>query len=192
MTDEMSPPKSTGGLSWSEIWTQALTRPSVMTFENLINQPQATRQRAYKWVFLSTLVGGTVATMAEWLRGQSPHWLQWAGIPILALLAVIALILAAGVTQWVARAIGGTGNSTQLVYAFATFNAPMSVATGFVFGTILLLPLSLYGLILTVIAVKAVHRFSWGKAVVSVLPILLGTLLIPITAIAILVSNLRG
>ncbi len=195
MTDELNnlnPRRSDSGPAWNEIWSQALTHPSVATFDNLISQPHGTSQRAYKWVFLSALVGSTVATVAGWLRGQSPNWIQLVSIPILALLALVALMFTAGVTQLVARAIGGVGNYTQLVFAFATFNAPMAIVTGFIFGTILLLPLSVYWLTLNVIAIKAVHHFGWGKAVASALPVTLGVLLIPLAAIIILVVNLRS
>ncbi len=176
--------------SWGDIWTTAFTRPSVATFENLVRNPQANSQRAYKWMFVSALVGYTIPVLSPLVRGVSPQWLYLLGVPILALIAVLLLMLMAGITQLVARAMGGTGTYSQMVYAFAAFNAPTTVITGiiftFPFGRLVI---GIYWFVLNLIAIKAINRFGWGKAVVSTLPILAGVVLILLAAFAIIFAN---
>ena len=92
-------------------------------------------------------------------------------VPFAAVMSVIGLVISAGITQFFAGALGGTGSYSKLVYAFAAYSAPLSVITG-VIGAIplvncLAIPLGFYGLALNVIANKAVNQFSWGRAIVS-------------------------
>lgn len=41
--------------NWAEVWTAALTRPSVPTYTELLNDPAAKPRRAYAWIYLAAL-----------------------------------------------------------------------------------------------------------------------------------------
>jgi hypothetical protein len=107
---------------------------------------------------------------------------------------VLGLMISAGLTQLIASALGGTGSYSKLVYAFATYSAPLAIISSIV-GSIpyvnyLAFPLSIYGMVLNVIAVKAVNQFGWGKAIASswliLASILLVVVLVAVMVIAIL------
>ena len=90
---------------------------------------------------------------------------------VVGLRSVLAVVIGAGVTHGIGRALGSTGTYSQLVYAMATYLAPWSLIT-MVVGSIplvnyLVLPLAIYGIVLNVIAVKAANHFGWGKAIAA-------------------------
>ena len=175
--------------SWSDVWMAAITQPSVETYEGLANDTNSEPQSAYKWVFITTLIGVAFSTIVgalfstalnigaggdpaleAALGGGSIFAVLCTG-PIGGALAVLLLALWAGVSQLIAGALGGTGSYSKLVYTFAAFAAPLTlVAT--VLGTfpiigLLQFPLWLYQLVLSVIAVKAVNQIGWGQAAIA-------------------------
>jgi len=177
-------------LSWKETWWLALTQPSVATYERIIRDPKATTSRGYNWVFVAALIGyvlfwlvqsmvGAIygAGATEVLGAYEVFGVSLAGLicvtPVAALLAVLGLIIGAVVLHVCARILGGTGTYSKLVYAIAAYDAPMmliSLALGPIptlnYANLLM---SIYVVALQVIAVKAVHQFSWGKAIASVM-----------------------
>ena len=171
-------------LSWSETWIKALTQPSVETFEEIICDPNASNRRAYNWVFVSALISYIVAMLVVAVTGVSMTGsVEGAGFnvltliccaPVGGLLAVLGLAISAGITQTVASMLCGTGSYDKLVYANAAYIAPLSLVSGLLsyipIIRFLTVPLGLYGIVLNVMAVKAVNRFSWGKAVSSSVP----------------------
>jgi tetratricopeptide (TPR) repeat protein len=190
-------------LSWGETWTRVLTRPSVASFERVLRDPQASAKRAYTWVFFGALIGNLFSWCGVILvsRGNADVLGAasevWGGsllcAPPQALMAglgaILGLAIRAGITQWIARALGGRGKFPQLAYATAAYLAPLTITMGAVsaipYVNLLILPLAISGLVLNVMAVKAVNRFGWGEAIVaSLAPSAL--LLIPIIVIAIL------
>ncbi len=93
-------------------------------------------------------------------------------LPVLAALAIVGMIIVVGIQNLVARALGGEGGFDDLIYAYASFSAPLSLI-GAAVGLIPVLGclsifVGLYGLVLNVIAVKAVHRVDTGRAILSV------------------------
>lgn len=95
-------------------------------------------------------------------------------------LAVLFFALFTAIVQWIAKLFGGSGTYDKLVYTFAAISVPVSLLTlvlslfsaipfvGVCIG-IFSFGISIYALVLQVMAVKAVNRFDWGKAVGSVL-----------------------
>jgi tetratricopeptide (TPR) repeat protein len=190
-------------LSWGQAWIRVLTQPSVETFEALLRDPQASAKRAYTWVFFGALIGNLLSWCGvilvnrgnvDALNAASEYWggsLLCA--PPQALMvglgAILGLAIRAGITHWIACALGGTGKFSRLAYASAAYIAPLAILTGLVSGIpyvgFLVFPFALSEIVLNVIAVKAVHRFGWWKAIgASLLPAML--LMIPVTVIAIL------
>lgn len=155
-----------------DVWIRALTQPSVATFEDLVWNCNTTR--AYTWVCVSTLIGYTISVVGSesFVRGgMDVSGALICGAPIRALLSVLGLTINAGITQLVASALGGTGTYSKLAYAFASYMAPLALVTSMLgcvpYCNLLSYPLVIYGIVLNVIAVKAVHEFGWGEAVVS-------------------------
>jgi hypothetical protein len=99
-------------------------------------------------------------------------------VPIGAALgALLGVAFSAWVTQLIARALGGSGTYTKLVYLFAAFQAPLLIVSplgGLPVPCLFLVSLGtgLYGLLLTVISVEAVNRFGWGRALAASSPLL--------------------
>ena len=178
-------------LSWSEVWISALTKPSVETYESLVRDPGASANKAYGWVFICALIGYAISSVISLAIGALFETSSIAGfntgalfgsslfalvccVPIFAILAVVGLIINSGLTQFVARILGGTGTYSELVYANAAYTAPLSLVSSIV-GAIpfvnlcLGIPLAIYYLVLAVIATNAVNKFGWGKAVFSAL-----------------------
>jgi hypothetical protein len=186
-----------------------MTRPSVATFENIVRDPAASNNRAYAWVFVSALLSYAIAVPLQWvftnlLGAGSPDSgsdlgsslvLLVCGAPLVGVFSVLGLMISAAVSQFVAGILGGSGTYTQLAYALAAYLAPLALITGIV-GAIplvncLLVPLGIYGLVLNIVAVKAVHQFGWGKAVASSVVVFAGILVV-VAFLTIIVLALLG
>lgn len=112
------------------------------------------------------------------------------GAPIGAIFAVLFFAIGVALVQWAAKLFGGTGTFDKLAYAFSAINVPYAVIAavltligiipfvGILTGLIAI-ALSVYTIVLGVLAVKAVHGLDTGKAV--------GALLLPLVAIFLLV-----
>ena len=179
-------------LSWIEVWTRALTCPSVETFQALLRDPKASAARGYRWMLLCGLVASTISGLAAYLvfgPGAGgvvclPVQVAMGGIG-----AVLVLGIRAGITQWLARVFEGTGKYADLVYAIAAYSAPLTIVVSLAVVVILVsympclygvfLPLAIADVVLEAMAVKAVHRFGWAEAIgASLIPI--AALLIPV------------
>ncbi len=189
--------------TWNETWSLVLTQPSVGTFQEIIEDPKASKRRAYLWVFVATLVGSAISVVVNALFSEitaptsntseststfvSTLLALLLGTPVSALLATFVFADAVLLTQFVAHKLGGTGTIKQLMWASAAYVAPLSLgatalsAISIVNCTALLL--SLYGLLLNCIAIKTVNRLSWGKAFVAAL---IAPLLLLIIAVALI------
>ena len=100
--------------------------------------------------------------------------------PIAGAIATLFFAIGVGIIQWIARLFRGTGTFSQLAYTMAAISVPFSLVSSVLtpFSSILYvnictgllsLVLGLYGLVLEVMAVKAVNKFGWGEAIGSVL-----------------------
>ena len=102
------------------------------------------------------------------------------GAPVFAILGVIGFAISVALIQWIAKLFGGTGSFEKLAYTFSMILFPISVISalltllsaipfvGICFG-IFSLGISIYMLVLQVLAVQAVNGLDTGKAVGSVL-----------------------
>jgi transcriptional regulator with XRE-family HTH domain len=180
---------------WHEIWWTALVRPSEETYAALAEDPHATTRRAYGWMVVSGLLSGVIFAAssgipADQITSQGalvesdalfrvvvmvagPYLIA----PILwTLTALLWLAFTAWLVQRIAGGLGGTGTYSKLVFLLAAFRAPLEPLQAlstiqdclFVLG----LGVSLYSLVLTMIAVKAVNRLSWERAWVASSPVL--------------------
>jgi hypothetical protein len=143
--------------AWWGAWKLAIARPSVLTYQRLAADPEATARRAYLWVAEAILVTLVAVVLMVWLipalrlnwlaerdmllrEMPAAVWRLWRTAPrsvelLLALLigivsvplAVLALTIQAGVPHLVARALGGVGSFDDMVYVFAAFLLPTQV-----------------------------------------------------------------
>lgn len=180
-------PTAGQALPWDEVWLRALTKPSAATFEELLHDPQAASGRAYKWIFLGTLVGQAIALLIFIAFHQSPRLVALQKFSLISptmkpetyactllispFAAIIGLWLFSNITQWFARMFEGKGTAAELIYVRAAYLAPMSIITTplnvipiVAYFNILL---SFYLMVLELLAIKTVNRFGWGAAIAS-------------------------
>jgi hypothetical protein len=102
------------------------------------------------------------------------------GAPVGALFAVLFFAISTALVQWVAKLFGGTGTFDKLAYAFSSFAVPYSVVSALlallgiipfvgILTGLISFALSIYVIVLEVLAVKAVNRLDTGKAAGAVL-----------------------
>ncbi|MBE0682201.1 MAG: YIP1 family protein [Anaerolineales bacterium] len=99
--------------------------------------------------------------------------------PVAGLVSVLFFALGTAIVQWIAKMFGGIGTFDKLAYATAAITVPFTLVSsvlalltaipyvGACFG-IVSLGLSIYAVVLQVMAVKGVNRFGWGPAIGSV------------------------
>jgi tetratricopeptide (TPR) repeat protein len=114
------------------------------------------------------------------------------GILLSGIVSVIATIIITSIAQLVAKALGGTGTYPKLVYAFAAFLAPATliISVAMLIMGYLIYPLVAYVIVLNVLAVRAVHRLGWGKAVLSNLHTIMLVVALPATVFLYLFGDL--
>lgn len=175
-----------------QVWMKGLTKPNEQTYAEIANSPDANPNKAYLWVFLTGLISFLFVTIAVTLGGASSQYGDIGSMlggtaitllcaaPIGAALGVLGFAINAAIVQWVAGLFKGTGNYSQLVYAIASFSAPISLVSGVVASlsvipyigmcfSVLSFAISIYTIVLMVMAVKGVNKFGWGEAIGSVL-----------------------
>ncbi len=179
--------------SWQGIWKQALTRPIVSTFETLVHGPEVNTDRAYKWILVTGLIGALLQVgLAAVFGGEQPIMLIFLVLVLIPLGAVIGLWIEAHLCNWLAHKLGGTGTYAELAYGWAASIAPLALVTGAlgsipdVYAVALNAGVGLYGSVLQVTAIKAVHHFSWGRAIASVFLIPLAIVLVAVAVIVFL------
>jgi len=95
--------------------------------------------------------------------------------PFAGLLSVVFFALFVAIIQWIAKLFGGTGTYEKLLYAFAAITVPFTIVSS-LFALLSVIPfvgicvgvisfgVSIYAIVLEVMALKAVNRFGWGQA----------------------------
>ena len=198
--------------SWSEVWLKAVTQPTVASYEDMATRPGVSSKRAYIWVFAGSLIATAITLVWVLLSGSPSALGQQEGgriaadlgttivvliclAPLGGVFAILGLMITAGISQAIARALGGTGTFTQLAYLIAAYLAPLGILTSLLALVPLLnclnLPVGVYSLFLNILAVKSVNRFSWGRAVLSSVVILAGILLV-VAVVVIVILALLG
>ncbi len=159
------------------MWLTALTRPSVATYERLIRQPHAPARSAYTSVFISSLIGGSISSLVPFVSQLAQQQPVDTGlllaIPVTSMVTMLVWVTFVGCTQGIARLLRGEGTHTQAAYACALFSAPLTIVVSMLAliprSGFLLLCLYVYWCVLYVVAVQAVNRMSWIRAVTAVL-----------------------
>lgn len=180
----------------------ALALPTEKTFQDILRDPQARPARGFAWVFITSLISSVVGvivmsfrlpTLLESLIAAAPGLGlgdardvmggvligMLVSSPIMAGLAVLGVVIMAALYQFVAKFMIGEGTFGEMAYALCAFGAPFYLISPLFSVPIPLINfigflLSLYGLYLTLVAIKAVNRLTWGPtcATAAAIPIL--------------------
>jgi hypothetical protein len=170
-------------IPWYWAWAGILSYPSVANFELLVQNPNAKQKTAYFWLAFVGIPANlpTIALLVGVvlkLAGNPPAAvvpLIAVGLAALLLLSsfvtILNLIIPVAIQNFIAKRLGGRGTYKQLIYAEATFYVPLLLITSLLnlFPTVWVFayPLELYEVILSIVAIKAVHQFGWRKAIIS-------------------------
>lgn len=171
-----------------QVWLRALTKPNEQTYADLGASPDANPNKAYLWVFLSSLVSYFLVMLATSFSSSTQFGMDTGsiavalicGVPITAAIITLFFAVDIAIIQWVAKMFKGTGSYNQLVYAVSAFNAPIGLISGVISAlavipyiglcfSILSFAIVIYAIVLMVMAVKGVNKFGWGEAIGSVL-----------------------
>ncbi|MCA9890217.1 MAG: hypothetical protein KC546_17680 [Anaerolineae bacterium] len=181
--------KRTGSpLSWSQVFQLVLARPSVKSFEVILDDPMVSRSRAWSWIAIACAI--SVAITVIWLMTlfstpvDSLSTLIYGGFTFFFTVIFVAFgfYLTVRLLQLSARILGGRTMFLDLFYAMAAFNAPLMVinygvsvmvggsgGTGLLSFNLVSLFLSLYQVLLTAMAIKATSRFGWGRTIAAMI-----------------------
>src|SRR3972149_1724301 len=144
----------TSSQSWNEVWLKALTKPSEATYQDFIARPGVSLGRACTRSHLGAEQNLNVAPGVG-----LPLLLFVCGVPFSAVFGIIGLLITAGISHLVARALGGTGTFPDLSYALSAYLAPLGIVTSLLgmvpYLSCLNAPLGIYGLFLNARAVKS-------------------------------------
>lgn len=204
---QRDPYSSPGSLSLGETWSKALTQPNVSSYEEIAGDENASASRAYQWIALSSVVSVLISSLIQAAFGTNilPEELDdfaalsfgfslVCGVIIVPIITVISFAVFTAITQLIAGALVGTGSYEKLAYTWAAYLAPLSLINGVLSGipyvNCLAIPLGIYGLVLNVIAVKAVNQFDWGKAVISSLAVLFGIFVLVAVCVIVILAVL--
>lgn len=180
--------------SWNDVWTMVITRPSVETFQTILDDPAASPVRGLRWVYLTLIIttfvtlnalfnnAALLEQMSE-IMGAAPELLRSSFFISLLCTAPIASILGTGIFAvfcWAVSYLAGRlANSISpeqqraTIYALAAGAAPMNLI-GALFAIIPVLGIlglaaSLYQIFLGVQGVRAVYKLELQQAAVSVI-----------------------
>lgn len=188
------PQRPVARYSWNDVWTMVITRPSVETFQTILDDPAASPMRGLVWVYLTLIVTTFVTLNALFnnpailgqmseMMGVDPELLRSSFILSLLCSTPIASILGTGVfavfcwaVSYLAARLANSISPEQqraTIYALAAGAAPMNLI-GALFAiipvlSILGLAASLYQIFLGVQGVRAIYKLELQQAAVAVI-----------------------
>jgi hypothetical protein len=171
---------------WIAVWIKIISQPNERAFIEVGESPAAQPKTAYLWIFLAgflfiTCVGVSyMLSSAEINFGAQKLVMLLGAALFIGGALVISFASSVAIKQWIAKLCGGTGEYPKLAYLFGAIYAPFALISSasvllgaipsmrIVSGGIISLAF-LYALYLQILAVKAVNRFGWKEAALSVL-----------------------
>ena len=155
-----------------QIWFSVLTKPKADNYRRILETNGCSVLHAYMWLIACLLLFGTFYFFAR-------NLLDLSIAQIISGVLTIAIYFSVQVfaTHLGSRVLGGFGTYSELVYLAAAYYVPL-LALGSLIELVLIVfsidltfslsdPLYLFMAVLSVVAVKAVHHFKTGKAIVS-------------------------
>lgn len=180
-----------GPAGWVQTWIKAVTKPNEQTFIEISESPDSKIQTAIIWSVIAGFISGIAIGVGYVIQTlilgggisnkMSTIAMMVCGLPIfMAIVSPLGLSLSTALFQWVAKLFGGVGSFEKLIYPLSAITFPMTIVSS-VFSFLSNIPIvgicvglfsiviSFYTVALNIMAVKAVNRFDWGKAIASVL-----------------------
>ena len=182
-------------MRWGRVWSQAIFRPSVATFEHLLSDSKAQYSRAYLWVFTTVFLAMGAGVTFLFVEGNGALAQQFGSLgaalafgvlPAAALFAVLgggAWVLLTEI--WAAATDALIGHDPEdgrayerLLYAFSAFLAPLvalsvlaALFAAFRFPALHLVQAAIcvYALALAMLAARAVYHASWTRTILCTL-----------------------
>jgi hypothetical protein len=180
---------------WGQVWTQAVFRPSVRTFEHILSDPKAQYSRAYLWVFTTVFLAMGAGVTFLFMEGNGTLAQQFGSVGaalafgilpaalLFALLGGGAWVLLTEVWAAAVDALVGSApedglSYDRLLYAFSAFLAPLVALSvlAALFASfrvpglhVVQAGLCIYGLVLAVLATRAVYKASWVRCILCTL-----------------------
>lgn len=158
----------------------AFIRPSLRNYELLANNPAASAQGAYTWIFLAAILAGTISNLSgePWID-ISGQGFSFGGAFLGALIMVALFVFVILVIHGLSKIMGGQGTYGKLAYTSAAFYAPFILLSAVVnllpvtiVSWLLGMALMVYVCVLTVIAVRAVHQLNIFRALLASSPVI--------------------
>jgi len=192
----VTPPEDNPTYSWSEVWTAVLTKPREETFVEILRDPNAKPNRAYLWIYLSSLITvfitlNTTLTDPAFIEQFQQMNPEAAGmldssaiflsllciVPFASLLSIAGLLLITFAMQLIANQFGPTEQTRNrwksILYVVAAVTAPLNII-GVIFVLLpiigfLSLILTVYQIYLLMLGIKAIFGFSTMQALITVI-----------------------
>jgi len=185
-----------------EAMIKAITSPSQATYRSLAQNPKASAGTGFLWLGGAAAVSSLISILLVQIFKFNPlldffnqydggYWAMQmrsnvfttiisliCAVPIGAIVAVVVFAIVVGLLHLVASLLGGSGNYGQLVYMLALISVPTTFISAILapipyIGCLTFL-LSIYVLVLEVLAIDAVYQFGIAKAALTLLvPVIL-------------------
>jgi hypothetical protein len=197
-------------LSFFNVMIKAYTGPSQSNFQSLARNPGASAGTAYLWVAVAAAVGSLITAVLSQIFQFNPFmrylndygfgdfgfgerfaggilnlvWTVICGVPVAAVVGVIAFAIFTGIMHLISGLLGGQGDYGKLAYIMAAVQVPFTLISSILspipYLACLVFLIGLYVLVLQVLALDGVYLYGIPKAILA--------LLIPIIVICIIVA----
>jgi hypothetical protein len=173
-----------------DVWMTVLSMTRMDTYVKMLDDPEAGAGRAFEWMAYSGIISGLLLPLSIL---ANPQFAQLKNMPELARLfgntettaflvmlalvmalltpifSVIGLAISAGIQNFLAGFMGGTGDYGSTAYALAAYLAPIAILSAAigaipVVGQCLTSVFGIYSIILNMRALQASHSLSIGQA----------------------------
>jgi len=145
-----------------QLWIDAVTKPTVPSYEGIAAEPDASLGNAALWLFIAMLVGSVLsalialpfganiasqlAPLLDNVPAESRDALRTilggtggggifglvCGAPIGAVFGFVFYFIGTAIQSWIARLFGGTGAFEKFFFVNAAFYAPIFLVTSFI------------------------------------------------------------
>ncbi len=175
---------------WLEVWKH----PSDASFKSILNERDHEAMRGFIWIGVASLITGIIGQIATFQTTRT--LLQYpsgsdilfyvCGVVVTPIIAIIGMMILAGIFHLIAKIFHGNGKWGDLVFCFSAITAPASIVVAiaslinFAFVNIQILSLivsiciiifylilGIYSIVLYINAIKAVENIGTGQAVAT-------------------------
>jgi len=171
---------------WIALWIKIFSQPNERTFIEVGESPAVQPKDAYLWIFLAGFLFITCSGISYALATPQTNF-DMRSLTLLLLSAiligsmlVVSFASSVAIKQWIAKLLGGTGAYPKLAYLFGAIYAPFALISSAsvllgafpsmrIVAGIMVCVIFLYAIFLQITAVKAINRFGWKEAALSVL-----------------------